>query len=971
MEFGTPQALWFFLIVPFFVLLHYMSFSDMGRFQRGFSLFLRLVLLTAIILALADTRLIKRSDQLSVFFLLDGSRSMGQGSTDPMLAYIHEAAENINEEFDDAGVIAFGRDAFVEAGLGTDISGMEEIQSDIEPDFTNLSGAIDLALASFPPDSGARIVVLSDGNENLGDSLTSARIASNRNVEIDVVPLGEPTTGEVMAGRLIIPRRVEEDEMFDVRAVIEAESESDGIVEVYENDRLIGTQDVHLLPGKNVFTFPRQHSEGGFISYRVQVRAEGDTEGANNIATDYTIVEGQPRVCYVSGDPIEQPWLVNALAEEGIVAEFRGLAGLPTSLISMAPYDVIIFSDVGAELLSPETMNSYQSYVRDLGRGFAMVGGENSFGPGGYFETPFEEMLPVDFDLTRKEYIPSIAIMLVVDSSGSMGGMEPNGSIEIEIAKDACRLVVELLEENDQVGIVTFDSAGKWVVPLQELHNKNQVINDIGTIYPGGGTAVYAGMRPAFEALRDADTKIKHMIVLSDGCTEPGDFDGLVTQMNRYDITLSTISIGSYANDQLMEHMANNGGGNFYHCDDSRAVPQIFTKETFMAGNRALVEESFQPIPYQPSPITDGINITYSPPLLGYVSTNIKPLATEALQTHRNDPLLAHWQYGLGRTLAFTSDTKAHWAVRWLNWPGYTQMWTQASRWLVGGTMPGNLVPNIYFRSGRANVSVDAIDLEGEMITDAVIKANVAFPEGDIEELDLFQVAPGRYEASANATQIGSYFVNIYQEDGDGNLVDQVSSGYSVSFPPEYEKSGPDMFLLSQLSDITNGQFGIEPSAVFRHTNQPIARYFDLWFFLLMAAICLLPLDIAVRRLSLTGESLELVRGRVVGFFTEMRDRRSRAGINVSHIEQLKKVKEEYRLTSAQPQFIKSEEDVDKRIEDILTRKSIEKARKPLFRKTEISKNAERVGKEPEEDESALKSLLKAKKRIWDEDKDK
>ncbi len=967
MEFGTPQALWFFLILPFFVLLHYTSFSDMGKFQRGLSLFLRLILIAALILALADTRLIKRSDELAVFFLIDGSHSMGQGSTDPMIGFLHEAAGYLDDEFDKAGIISFGRDAFVEASLGSDISSVMEIQSDIRPDFTNLSGAIDLALASFPPDSGARIVVLSDGNENIGDSITSSRIATNRSVEIDVVPFGEPTTGEVMAGRLILPRRVEEGEIFDVRAVIEAESESDAIVEVYENDRLIGTQEVRLVPGKNVFTFPREHDESGFFAYRVQVRAEGDTEGANNQAVDYTIVEGQPRVCYVSGDPNERPYMVDALQQEGIQAEFRDISGLPTSLISMATYDVILFSDVGAELLSIETMNSYQSFVRDLGGGFAMIGGENSFGPGGYYETPFEEMLPVDFDLTRKEYIPSIAIVLVIDSSGSMAGMEQSGDTEIEIAKQASRLVVELLEYTDQLGVVTFDSYGQWIVPLGELHDKDNVIRGIGSIRAGGGTSVYAGMSPAFDALKDADTKIKHMIVLSDGCTAPGDFDGLVNRMNQYEITLSTISIGSYANDMLMESLAERGGGNFYHCEDSRNLPRIFTKETFLAGNRALVEEPFVALQNQPSPITDGVDIHLSPQLLGYVSTNIKPLATEALTTHRADPLLAHWQYGLGRSLAFTSDTKARWAARWLNWPGYKQIWTQASRWLVGGTMPGNLVPNIYFRAGKAYISVDAIDLSGEMITDALIKARVVLPEGDIEELDLFQVAPGRYEASLGATQIGSYLVNIYQEDGEGNIVDQVSSGYSVSFPPEYEKSGPDTFLLSQLADVTGGQFAIDPGSVFRHTNQPISRYFDLWFYLLMVAICLLPIDIAVRRLSLTGESLELVRSKVTAYISEIRERRFRPGIDKTHIDQLKEVKEAYRLTAVKPEFVRTEKEADERIDEILSKKPVGKAKVPKFRTTEIGSGK----KEPSQETSSLKSLLKTKKKFWDEQDNK
>jgi hypothetical protein len=365
----------------------------------------------------------------------------------------------------------------------------------------------------------------------------------------------------------------------------------------------------------------------------------------------------------------------------------------------------------------------------------------------------------------------------------------------------------------------------------------------------------------------------------------------------------------------------------------------------------------------QPSPITDGVDVHLSPQLLGYVSTNIKPLATEALTTHRADPLLAHWQYGLGRSLAFTSDTKAHWAVQWLNWPGYKQIWTQAARWLVGGIMPGNLVPNIYFRAGKAYISVDAIDLSGEMITDALIKARVVLPEGDIEELDLFQVAPGRYEASLGATQIGSYLVNIYQEDGEGNIVDQVSSGYSVSFPPEYEKSGPDTFLLSQLADVTGGQFAIDPASVFRHTNQPISRYFDLWFYLLMVAICLLPIDIAVRRLSLTGESLELVRNKVTAYITEIRGRRFRPGIDKTHIDQLKEVKEAYRLTAVKPEFVRTEKEADERIDEILSKKPVGKAKVPKFRTTETGSGK----KEPSQETSSLKSLLKTKKKFWDE----
>jgi len=968
MDFRTPQALWFLLVVPFFVLLHFRSFSDMGRFQRGLSLLLRLLILSGIILALADMRLIQKSDKLSVFFLWDGSRSVGQGSTQAMRDYMEQSFQSSDKERDQAGIIAFGRDSFVEAKLGSDLEDFTSVESDIKPDFTDLSSAIGLALASLPPDTGARIVVLSDGNENLGDAVTSARIAANRGIQIDTVPFGQPMAGEVAAGRIILPRRVEQDEMFDVRAVVESERETDATIEVYENEKLIGTQRVHLVPGKNVFTFPRQQTEGGFYGYRVQVLADGDVEAENNKAVDYTIVEGHPKVCYVSGDPNERPYMVDALRREGIVAEFKDISGLPTSLIGMAPYDVIMFSDVGAELLMPDTMKSYQSFVRDLGGGFAMIGGENSFGPGGYFRTPIEEMLPVDLDLTKKEYMPSIGICLVVDKSGSMGMVE-GGVEKVEIGKEACRLVVDLLDETDQLGVVCFDFAAQWVVNFQQLRDKRGVINQIGTMRAGGGTSVYAGMEQGYLALRNADVKIRHMIILSDGVTAWADFDGLMRQINDADITVTTVSVGSDANLELMEDLAKKGGGNHYMTQSIQQVPQIFTKETFLMSNRALVEEPFVPLKNQVSPTTEGIDFTSSPPLLGYVATNIKPLATEALTTHRTDPLLAHWQYGLGRSLAYTSDAKAHWGAGWLQWGGYRQMWTQAARWLVGGQMAGNLVPNIYFRAGKAYISVDAIDSRGEIITDASIRAKVACPESDVKELNLFQVAPGRYEASIDATEIGSYLVNIFQEDEDGSVIDQVSSGFSVSYPPEFEKSGPDMFLLSQLSDATGGQLAASAAEVFRHTNQPVSRYFDLWYYLLIAAICLLPIDIAVRRLSLTGESLQYVRERVSSAVTGFLTRSAREREAPTHIDHLKKVKEQYRLTAGSDDIAGGSAEVDKRVRQILAQKKYDSEdRLPVSRKTV----GERPRREPEhgkpDEEGSLDRLLRTKKRLRGDD---
>jgi hypothetical protein len=297
-------------------------------------------------------------------------------------------------------------------------------------------------------------------------------------------------------------------------------------------------------------------------------------------------------------------------------------------------------------------------------------------------------------------------------------------------------------------------------------------------------------------------------------------------------------------------------------------------------------------------------------------------------------------------------------------------MWNQTARWLVGGDIAGNLVPNVYFRGGRAYISVDAIDSGGDMITDAIIRANVIPPDGNTIELNLFQVAPGRYESSIDATEIGTYQVNVFQEDEDGNLTDQVRSGFSVSYPPEYQASGPNTFLLSQLSDITGGTLAAVPEEIFRHTNQPIARFIDLWYYLLMIAILLLPLDIAVRRLSLTGESLQFVRDRIVSTVRNAILMRRFDREAPTHIDALKKVKDQYRLSSDIEHGDESDVEVEERIQKLLSREK----REPFTGVDDRRKGRPRSTSKPEPakegDGDSLGRLLDAKKRLWEHDDD-
>ena len=254
---------------------------------------------------------------------------------------------------------------------------------------------------------------------------------------------------------------------------------------------------------------------------------------------------------------------------------------------------------------------------------------------------------------------------------------------------------------------------------------------------------------------------------------------------------------------------------------------------------------------------------------------------------------------------------------------------------------------------------MEALGLGGEVVTDAEIHARIVQPDMTSSELELFQVAPGRYEASLEVSQIGSYMVNIFQE-GEQGLTDQVSTGFSVSYPPEYEKTGPDLFLLSQLAEATGGKLGIKPEEVFRHTSQPVTSYQELWWSLLAIAVCLLPLDIAVRRFSFTGESVEYMREKVGEFLRALASVRRRRKAEVSHIAELKKIKEQY----SSGKGWEGEEVGVKYTEKEVNRRFGEFSRGDLRKETSAEPPSEKL----EDVQSSLERLKRVKRRVWGED---
>jgi uncharacterized protein YegL len=408
-----------------------------------------------------------------------------------------------------------------------------------------------------------------------------------------------------------------------------------------------------------------------------------------------------------------------------------------------------------------------------------MLGGDQSFGLGGYYKTVLEEILPVRSDFEKEKEKPSLGMVLVIDKSGSMGGEK------IEMAKEAAKSAAELLGPRDQLGVIAFDGNFYWVSDMQSAGNKARIIDDISRVEAGGGTTMAPAMEEAYNTLVGSTAKLKHVIMLTDGISSPGDFEGIAQNMASSRITCSTVAVGEGCDSRLLEDIARIGQGRYFEAMDPSSLPQIFAKETMTASKSAINEQPFVPAVVRPTQTLADIDFETAPFLLGYVVTRPKATCEFILATESGDPLLAWWRYGLGTTVAFTSDAKSRWGAEWLTWPGYSKFWAQVIRQSMRKNDVKGVIVEVKQEKRKAFVTLDAIDPAGKFLNQAVTEATVIDPHLGQRKLELKQTAPGRYAAEFETPESGAYHLNLTQKTSGGTLLHQQTRGLIVGYPDE------------------------------------------------------------------------------------------------------------------------------------------------------------------------------------------
>ncbi len=754
---AAPAWLWLLAVTPVLFLVGFASLGDFTRGERIAQSVLRTLVLAGLALALAQPTIRRDATAVSLVALADVSDSV----TDVDLAATRTLIHRL-EQSPSPGVLARAIPPRVVRFAATPaevVSSTSAHAADAVARFdppggaaTDLALAIGLGTGLFDPAGIPRLLLISDGEATTGDALAAAERAAARGVRIDVHTLaGARDQGDVALESLSAPDEIHPHAPFELTVRLLSDRagqarlrlERDGKPNVPEAERTVA-----LAPGITTLAWTTSVEEPGTSRFRVRVvEAAHNAHPENDTGVLAVATESDPRVLFVEGGgPGTDTPFARALGSEHIAVDVRAAGEMPARP-ELDRYDLVVLSDVARSELGDKRMVALDAFVR-AGGGLLVAGGAKSFGAGGYGSSRLETILPVRLDLPEKEDEATLALALVIDKSGSMGGPK------MELTKEAARATAEMMPPSDLIAVIVFDSQSVPVVRLQRAANRARILGDISRIQASGGTNILAGLREAVDELLSARARKKHVILLSDGQSGYDGISDLLETASGATITVSAVGVGEGADQTLLQMIATRGGGRFYHTRDPASIPRIFSKETSQVGRTSVIEEPTQARVSKHAEMLGGVSMEGAPALRGYALTRPRAQADLILATTSGDPLLARWQIGLGQVAAWTSDVKSRWSADWLRWPNFGKFWAQVARTTMRRRAANHFPMKVALDGATVSVAVDAIGaddkflggLDGKVEIATVLATTDGPPS--VRHVALAETAPGRYEAS-------------------------------------------------------------------------------------------------------------------------------------------------------------------------------------------------------------------------------
>ncbi len=905
LRFEQPALLFVALLALPLLWLGLRTLAHVEPVRRWTILTLRTLLIVLIAGMLAGPHAVQEHDHLTVVALVDVSGSVrrfadlptppdaaGRTNINALRYWLTGAVER--RPGDRFGIVAFDGQAIVATAPTRGTWLADNIDLPMR-DGTNVADAIRLGLATLPGDTAARLVLMTDGNQTLGDALEAARQAvaaggTSRRVPIDVLPISYRIENDVQITRVEAPPNAQPGQTITVRIIMESAAGATGNLTLRREGEPVDlspsqpghTRRINVPPGQSVHL--AQVTLGQTPINRFQAVFEPDDPEQdvlveNNRAEAFTATpsRGSVLVLQATGTSVgtaDTHALGRMLGAAELPVTVQSAQSLPHDLLSLQNYDLIVLDNVPAYDLTSDQQQLLAHYVDRLGGGLLKIGGEQSFGAGGWMRTPLAQVLPLELDPPRELRVPSAALVLVLDRSGSMN--RPVGGARAsqqEVANEAASLAVESLHSDTYIGVVAFDHMPERLVPLRLNDDPDEIIDVITTIQPMGGTRIEPALRLAHEMLRGLpEVPNRHILLLTDGLSQDPGIDEFIATAASDKVKVTTIGIGDHIDDAQLQRVAEGTGSVFHHVRNPRLLPRVLV-DTVQEFNKPLIKEGeFRPMT-RPTGSALAVGMDEAPPLRGIVITAPRADRTVMLEMVHPDgePLLAHWQAGLGRVAAFTSDLDGPWSRAWADWPGAQAFWTQLVRTIARPSVSRETEMITIIEDDRLHITleaaggaaIDADDEAGDAQTATArsrfmnyltVEGTVYLPSGETQTVRLRQTAPGRYEADIAATEAGSYIVALSPRQGARQLA-PVIGGASRATSDEFRRLESDVALLREIAQTTGGRIlSVDSPAeaqLFDRSGMPrSASLLPAWRSILWWVILLLLLDVAARRLA-------------------------------------------------------------------------------------------------------------------------
>lgn len=845
MKISITHPYYFILIPIVFALLIYSGkwLRMKNKIRKNILIVLHGLVITCLLFAISGIHVQEKNSEETTIFLLDISDSVASNKEE-MITFVNEALKDCPKK-GKVGIVAFGDEAKVEQFVSNKLY-FSEFQTTPLSTCTNIEKAVQTAMAMFQGDTGKRLVLITDGNENVGNITNLTYSITGNKVDFQVLKIENKIGKEAYVEGVKVSETVNVGDTFNVVVTVQSNTKTTATLSLYQEEQLKKKEKVELQTGKNTFVFKDKLTESGLKTYRAFLEPVEDGEKINNSYATFTQAKESEKVLIIEGKRGQGEEFSRLMDSINVNYELRTPDEVFGDLKSLMNYKAIITLDVYADDLSKEFMKSLPNYVKEYGGGFIAVGGENSYALGGYRNTSIEEVLPVSMDLTGEKQIPEMAIVYVIDRSSSMAGTE-NTQSALDLALEATEEALNNMREIDQVGVLVFDDAYSWAVPIQKLSNKENIVEVIDSIGLGGGTSIYPAVEEAAKQLQESQAPLKHIILLSDGMDNYalGHYDSVIELMKKEDITLSTVSIGDGADTYLMGQLAQEGNGRSYAAVQGESLPRIFAQEVYLSTKSYLNHREFTPVINNNYEILAGVTEQGMPSILGYISTSAKELATVHISSDTQEPILASWRYGLGKTIAFTTDGENKWTANFANWANYGALWKNMISYVImqEDDSQGKVEVEQVGNNAHISYTTDNYNKNSQVV------ATYTDESGNTKELILDAIGVGKYEGNIQFTDIGVHMLNITQKEGE-QIISAKNTAIAMQYSTEYryleENNTLDSFV-----EMVNGTRITKPSQVFSRKLDSVYGNMDTTNFWLMIACILFFLMVVYSRLQI------------------------------------------------------------------------------------------------------------------------